>query len=301
MSTRDGLLLVDKPAGSTSHDVVLVARRAIGEPRIGHTGTLDPFATGLLVLLLGRATRLLPYMSGEPKRYAATIRFGSETDTDDPQGAVVRTAPPPVRKAVEDALPTLTGTFEQLPPQFSAKRVRGKRAYDLARAGKEPELRPVPVTVHEWRVGAWRDADLEVEITCAGGTYVRALARDLGRLTGSAAHLTALRRTAIGPFRVEDAVSIADLREQRVQLRPPLDALTGIGTQRLVPSDITRVVRGQEVPATVAGDRAALLAGDSDTLVAFAERRGELWQPRVVMTRPRDEGSVASRSGSADG
>ncbi|MGI8843666.1 MAG: tRNA pseudouridine(55) synthase TruB [Gemmatimonadaceae bacterium] len=296
MSTRDGLLLVDKPAGMTSHDVVLAARRAIGEPRIGHAGTLDPFATGLLVLLLGRATRLLPYMNGEPKRYTATIRFGVETDTDDLEGSVVRTAPPPSRQAVEDAIPALTGTIDQLPPAYSAKHVGGKRAYDLARAGETPALAAVPVTVHEWRLGAWRDHDLDVEITCGGGTYIRALARDLGRLTGSAAHLKALRRTAIGPFRVEDAATVSDLQEQRARLRPPLEALAGMGTQRLVPADITRVVRGQEVPATVEGDRAALLAGDSETLVALAERRGERWQPRVVMAKPGKEGGESTSS-----
>ncbi len=301
MPTRDGLLLVDKPAGMTSHDVVLAARRAIGERRIGHAGTLDPFATGLLVLLLGRATRLLPYMNGEPKRYAATIRFGVETDTDDLEGSVVRTTPPPSRQAVEDAIPDLTGTIDQLPPAYSAKHVGGKRAYDLARAGEAPALKAVPVTVHEWRIGAWRDHDLDVEITCGGGTYIRALARDLGRLTGSAAHLRALRRTAIGPFRVEDAASVADLQEQRAHLRPPLEALAGMGTQRLVPADITRVVRGQEVPATIEGARAALLAGDSETLVALAERRGERWQPRVVMTRPEKQGSEPLSSESSVG
>jgi tRNA pseudouridine55 synthase len=286
--SRDGLLLVDKPAGVTSHDVVLAARRAIGEPRIGHAGTLDPFATGLLVLLLGRATRLLPYMSGEPKRYLATVRFGSETDTDDLDGAAVRHAPPPSRQAVEDALPALTGVIAQVPPAYSAKRVAGRRAYRLAREGSAPELEPVPVTVHEWRVRSWRDAEMDVEIVCGGGTYIRALARDLGRLTNSAAHLVALRRTGIGPFRVEDAVSLADLRDGRAIVRPPLDALAGMATEPLTPADVTRVARGQDVPATVEADAAALLAGETRTLVAFAERRGARWQPRVVM-RPAED------------
>ena len=282
--SRDGLLLVDKPAGITSHDVVLAARRGIGEPRIGHAGTLDPFATGLLVLLLGRATRLLPYMSGEPKRYSATIRFGAETETDDLQGAVVRTAAPPSRQAVIEAIPSLTGTVVQVPPAYSAKRIGGKRAYDLARQGEAPALVGVPVTVHEWRLGAWRDTDLDVEIVCGGGTYIRALARDLGRLANSAAHLVALRRTAIGPFRVDDASSLEEVKEGRAALRPPLDALAGIGLQPLSPADVTRVVRGQEVDASIEGERAALVSGESNTLVAFAERRGTRWQPRVVMS-----------------
>jgi tRNA pseudouridine55 synthase len=296
--SRDGVLLVDKPAGVTSHDVVLAARRTTGESRIGHAGTLDPFATGLLVLLLGRATRLLPYMSGEPKRYAATVRFGSETDTDDLDGAVTRRVGPPTREAVMAALPALTGRISQVPPAYSAKRVAGRRAYRLAREGAPPELDPVQVTVHEWRIAGWRDDDLDVEITCGGGTYIRALARDLGRLTSSAAHLVALRRTAIGPFEVRDAVSLDELRAGGAPVRPPLDALQGIATQPLAPADITRVARGQDVPATVAGDAAALLAGESGALVAFAERRGERWQPRVVM-RPAGE-SVASAAGSVD-
>jgi tRNA pseudouridine55 synthase len=287
--SRDGLLLVDKPAGITSHDVVLAARRALGESRIGHAGTLDPFATGLLVLLLGRATRLLPYMSGEPKRYAATIRFGSETDTDDLAGQVVRTAPPPSRQAVEAAIPALTGTITQIPPAYSAKRVGGRRAYDLARQGSAPALAGVPVTVHEWRLGAWRAQDLEVEIVCGGGTYIRALARDLGRLTSSAAHLASLRRTAVGPFQVTAAASLQDLQEGRAELLPPIDALAGIVMQPLTAADVTRVTRGQEVDAVVPGDRAALVAPDSNALVAFAERRGARWQPRVVMRPP--EGS----------
>jgi tRNA pseudouridine55 synthase len=277
---------VDKPAGITSHDVVLAARRAMGESRIGHAGTLDPFATGLLVLLLGRATRLLPYMSGEPKRYSATIRFGSETETDDLEGAVVRTAPPPARQAVHDALPALTGTIMQVPPAYSAKRVGGRRAYDLARRGTAPPLEGVPVTVHAWRLGGWRDNDLDVEIVCGGGTYIRALARDVGRRTQSAAHLAALRRTAIGSFDVADAASFDDLRQGRVDVRPPLDALAGIDVQPLTPADVTRVARGQEVDAVIEGDRAALVSQGSNALVAFAERRGSRWQPRVVMSPP---------------
>ncbi len=283
---RDGLLLVDKPAGMTSHDVVLTARRAIGESRIGHAGTLDPFATGLLVLLLGRATRLLPHISGEPKRYQATIRFGSETDTDDLHGTTIGTAPPPGRDAIAQAIPHLTGTILQVPPAYSAKRVGGKRAYDLARQGDAPELQAVSVTVHEWKLGAWRDQDLEVEIVCGGGTYIRALARDLGRLTNSAAHLVALRRTAAGSFSVDEAASIDDLKEGRAELRPPLDALAGLTVQRLTPEDVTRVARGQEVEASVDGESAALVSPGSGALVAFAERRGERWQPRVVMRPP---------------
>lgn len=277
-------MLVDKPAGVTSHDVVLAARRATGESQIGHAGTLDPFATGLLVLMLGRATRLLPYIDGEPKVYDATIRFGAETDTDDLGGAAVRTAPPPTRAAVEDAIAKLTGELEQLPPAYSAKRVGGRRAYDLARAGEPVVLAPARVRVHAWQIREWRGDELDVTITCGGGTYIRALARDLGRLTSSAAHLTSLRRTAAGAFRVADAITLDELRGGAVAVLPPLAALPGLPEQALSPGEVNRVAQGNPVEARVGGNRGALL-GEDGALVAYAERIGERWQPRVVMRR----------------
>jgi len=207
-----GLLLIDKPAGITSHDVVDIARRAYGERSIGHLGTLDPFATGLLVLLLGRSTRLATFIDNEPKVYEATIRFGEETDTGDPTGDVIRTAPPPSREAVLAAIPSLTGDILQVPPEFSAKKVLGAPAYRAARAGASVVLAPNPVRVHEWTVESLTDTELKVAISCGGGTYIRALGRDLGRACGSAAHLVSLRRTRSGEFDVRDAATIDDLR-----------------------------------------------------------------------------------------
>jgi tRNA pseudouridine55 synthase len=202
-----GLLLVDKPAGVTSHDVVEACRRAYGERSIGHLGTLDPFATGLLVLLFGRGTRLATFIDAEPKVYEATIRFGVETDTDDVAGVPVRTAPLPSAAAVSQAILALTGEIDQVPPAYSAKHLpdRGGRAYAAARRGEPVALAPARVQVHRWDMRAQREDSAEVTVTCGGGTYIRALARDLGRLTGSAAHLTALRRTAIGAFEVARA------------------------------------------------------------------------------------------------
>src|SRR5690348_12546677 len=150
-TATDGLLLVDKPAGVTSHDVVLAARRAFGEKRVGHAGTLDPFATGLLVLLFGRATRLLPHLDGVPKEYEAAIAFGRETGTDDLGGETMREAAAPTDDAIHAAIPQLTGTLHQLPPAYSAKRVGGRRAYDAARAGETLELTPAVVEVFAWR------------------------------------------------------------------------------------------------------------------------------------------------------
>lgn len=207
----EGLLLLDKPAGMTSHDCVDATRRAYGERSVGHLGTLDPFATGLLVILIGRATRLASFIEAEPKVYDTTIAFGNETDTDDVTGTVTRTAPPPEGAAIRSALQKLTGNIEQLPPDYSAKQVGGRRAYSAARAGEPLTLRPVRVRVDEWRIRSLESDRMEATIVCAGGTYVRALARDLGRATGSAAHLASLRRTRVGAFDVRDATTVEQL------------------------------------------------------------------------------------------
>jgi tRNA pseudouridine55 synthase len=284
-STTDGLLLVDKPAGMTSHDVVLAARRAFGESRIGHAGTLDPFATGLLVLLVGRATRLLPHLDGTPNVYEATIRLGAETETDDLHGGVGRTAESPGDAAIASAIAQLTGALEQVPPIYSAKRVGGQRAYDAARAGVALELAPARVEVFAWR-DVTRDGDvIRATIECGGGTYVRALARDLGRLAGSAAHLAALRRTRSGPFRVEAAVTVDDLRQGSATLRPALDALPSIPHVELDEADAERILRGIAVPRTGNAPRAALVDARNGQLLALAEESDDRWQPRVVMRK----------------
>jgi tRNA pseudouridine55 synthase len=294
--TPDGLLLVDKPAGVSSHDIVAAARRALGEKRIGHAGTLDPFATGLLVLLVGRATRLLPHIPDEPKVYEARVKFGTETDTEDLLGAVSREAPLPSRTDLLECLRQFQGPILQTPPAYSAKRVAGKRAYELARAGEVVELKPVLIQVHRIDVtdllldADGRVAEATMRVTCGGGTYVRSLARDWARAASSAGHLIALRRLATGPFRVEDAVTLEDLRERRAVLRPALDALPGFPVQRLSDEDLAKIVRGIDVPALVPGTWGALVRGDREALVALCERRGsaseesgERWQPRVVM------------------
>lgn len=276
------MLLVDKPVGVTSHDVVSAVRRAVRERRVGHAGTLDPFATGLLIVLLGRATRLLRYLDDEPKVYEATIRFGAETDTDDLTGEVIRTSPVPDPSRVERAIPDLTGDIEQVPPAYSAKRVDGQRAYDAARRGAPLALAPVHVSVHAWQLGAWRGPELDVVITCGTGTYIRSLARDLGRLTGSAAHLSALRRVRSGAFDVRDAVSLDTVRAGAATVCSPLKALPTLPVEPLGADSRARVTRGMRIPATVPGPRAALV-DEAMELVALAEREGTFWQPRVVL------------------
>ena len=220
VSPIQGLLLVDKPAGMTSHDVVQHVRRIYGERSIGHLGTLDPFATGLLVLLLGRATRLATFLDTEPKVYEAKIRFGTETDTDDETGTVIRTAPLPRESDIRSRLESLTGAVSQVPPAYSAKSVEGTRAYDAARRGAPLDLAAVDVTVHSWDVTDLSGEMLSAVVTCSGGTYIRALARDLGRLVSSAAHLASLRRTRVGAFDVRDAATLDALNADPARVRP---------------------------------------------------------------------------------
>ena len=283
MPTIDGLLLVDKPAGCTSHDVVAIARRALGVRRVGHGGTLDPFATGLLVLLVGRATRLLPYLEGEPKVYAATIRLGDETDTDDGTGRVVRAAPVPNRAAVEQAMRGLTGTIQQRPPAYSAKQVAGQRAHAAARRGAPIDLAPAAVTVHEWIVHEWRRDEVDVTVTCSAGTYVRALARDVGRAAGSAAHLGALRRLRSGPFDVRDAATLDTVRSGGASILPPVAAVPSMPVLALDADSVRQVRMGRDVAVAGAGAERAALVDHAGTLVAIAHRQGDWWHPRMVL------------------
>ncbi|MDQ8160845.1 MAG: tRNA pseudouridine(55) synthase TruB [Gemmatimonadota bacterium] len=297
-----GLLYVDKPVGITSHDVVSIVRRAARTKRVGHAGTLDPFATGLLVLAVNAATRLLPYVVGEPKVYEAVIRFGWETDTDDSTGQPGRTAPSPTAAVLadaaapplRDAIAALTGTLAQQPPAFSAKHVNGERAYALARRGETVDLPPVTVHVFGWEWLSSTADTLVVRIQCGGGTYIRALARDLGRALGSAAHCDSLRRVASGPATVIHAESLEKLEpgsiaDGRVLLRSPLPALGDIAHEPLDEAGLAALRFGRRVPATVPGVRGALLRHEH--IVAMAERtEGDWWQPRVVMLN--DEGTL---------
>lgn len=203
----EGLLLVDKPRGITSHDTVASVRRALRTRKVGHAGTLDPMATGLLVMGVGRATRFLRFIGGLPKTYEATMRLGVETSTLDAEGDVVRTSEVAVSDvALTRALAGLEGESMQRPPAYSAVRVGGRRLYEAARKGEALEAAARPIHVERFEVLARRGDDVDVTITCGGGTYVRVLAADVGAALGCGAHLTALRRTHIGSFDVEDAV-----------------------------------------------------------------------------------------------
>lgn len=224
---KPGIAIVDKPAGMTSHDVVAIARRAFGTRRVGHAGTLDPMATGVLVLGVERATKLLGILQLETKSYAATIRLGESTTTDDAEGETTATvdASGVTDAAIADAIGDLTGDILQRPTAVSAIKIDGRRAYDRVRAGEEVEIPARPVTVSRFEVVARRGADLDVEVDCSSGTYIRALARDLGAALGVGGHLTALRRTRVGGFGLDDALGIEDLRENP-RLSMDLDRVT---------------------------------------------------------------------------
>ncbi|MBK8558769.1 tRNA pseudouridine(55) synthase TruB [Candidatus Amarobacter glycogenicus] len=212
-SGLDGILLIDKPAGWTSHDVVAKARRITGQRRIGHTGTLDPMATGLLVLCLGQATRLVEYLTGHDKRYTGTIALGRTTTTDDAEGETVEeSAVPRMDEGIlDDHLEAFRGPILQKPPVFSALKIAGRRAYDLARSGEAPELAARRVTVHGLDAAIAGPGTVAIDVSCSSGTYIRSLARDLGPSLGCGGHLSALRRHRAGPFSLQGAVTLERL------------------------------------------------------------------------------------------
>jgi tRNA pseudouridine55 synthase len=282
-----GAVLVDKPAGPTSHDVVQRVRRALGTRAVGHTGTLDPFATGLLVVLVGRATRLARFVEAQPKTYLGTARLGLATDTDDRTGTPLG---PPVDVAgiAEDrvvaALAALQGEQQQRPPRYSARHVDGERSYRLARRGETVVPAEVAVMVHAVEWLRWTPPELEFRITASAGTYIRAVARDLGAALGVGGHLSALRREAIGELRVEDAVPLDAVGPESV--RSPASVLGHLPAVPLDAAGRGHAVHGRTVPEGDGepGELARLMAGEE--LVAVARRESEGWAPVVVLGTP---------------
>jgi tRNA pseudouridine55 synthase len=285
----DCVLLVDKPVGPTSHDVVAQARRALRTKRIGHTGTLDPFASGLLLLCVNRATRIAEYLTGLEKSYHAVARLDGTTDTDDHTGHMLerseawRTVS---TSSVQSALAEIQAHDEQIPPAFSAKKVRGERAYELARAGATVDLAPVRVNISELSLVRFDPPEVEFTMSCSSGTYVRAVARDLGRALGTGAYLTALRRTRIGRWSVADALPPARLADSALPDSAVLelsDALDFLPAVSVSDSDVQKLGHGQAL--TIAdlpdGDIVRALAGGK--LVALLRRTGEQLRPHKVL------------------
>jgi tRNA pseudouridine55 synthase len=306
----DGILVVAKPAGPTSHDVVALVRRLAATKRVGHGGTLDPFASGVLPVFLGHGTRVVEYHLGDRKAYRATVCFGASSTTDDLEGELTPAAgPAPSRTAVEAALPRLTGAISQRPPAYSAIKVGGRRAYAMARAGETVELASRDVTIHSLDLVSWDDTDSDrpiavLDVTCSAGTYVRALARDLGESLGSAAYLGALTRTASGPFAIDDATPLDEIRAAAAEspegLKPfllPLDTgLDAFPVVTLTPDELAAVAKGQFIRPTGGlpgpADRYRLVGPDG-TLVAIASSAAGRLAPDKVFITPASAVPVA--------
>lgn len=278
--------MVAKPAGPTSHDVVDIARRALGEQRVGHLGTLDPFAKGLLVLLVGRATRLATFAAEWPKSYEGVIRLGITTDTDDATGAVVATAPwtgvTPAQLA--DVIGSFRGGYEQRPPAYSAVKIEGERAYRRARRGEAVAPDARPVEIRELEIVEAAVPDLRFRATVSAGTYLRSLARDIGAALGCGAHLTALRRTAVGPLKLEDAVAPEGITPAALQDAAILVA--HLPRRQVDTKERDAVVHGRPIQSAthpIADSRKPIAVFAGDELLAVAEHVGDFLKPRVVV------------------
>jgi tRNA pseudouridine55 synthase len=318
-----GILLVDKPGGWTSHDVVARVRRLAGTRKVGHAGTLDPMATGLLVVGVGTATRLLTFLVGTHKQYEATIRLGASTTTDDAEGEVVAVAPPAAIATIqtsqlEAAMAALTGGIMQRPSSVSAIKVDGKRAYARVRNGEDVDLPARPVTVSAFELlssqpvdaDGRRGVDLLARIDCSSGTYVRALARDLGEALGVGAHLTALRRTAVGPFSIAEAAELEGLPVAERLLTPTqaatrifdrvelsVDQAVDLGHGKRLPVDALSATSSRTVqPARTEGPFAAV-APDGRLIGLVEVRDGAT---RVLVNFPADPASPANPTDEAD-
>jgi tRNA pseudouridine55 synthase len=296
-----GFVVVDKPAGMTSHDVVGRLRRLARTRRVGHGGTLDPMATGVLIVAVNRATRLLTYVSGSDKAYAATVRLGQSTVTDDAEGGVTGGAPAGgvTRERVEAGLAELTGEITQVPSAVSAIKVNGQRAYKRVRDGEEVALPPRPVTVSRLDLVGWHPVDdalldVDIEVECGSGTYVRALARDLGQALGVGGHLTALRRTRVGGFGIDEAVTLVGLQEV-VEKNDHLDSMImslEVAAGRLLPlhtldDDASRrVTHGNPVALDIRDSARCGLLSPDGRLLAIAVGKKGLARPEVVLAVP---------------
>lgn len=283
----EGVLPIDKPSGPTSHDVVALARRAIGERRIGHTGTLDPFASGLLLLCVGRATRIAEYLSAMDKTYRATLRLGSATDTDDLTGDVI--AESDAWRALDDsaiheAFAAEVGRREQRPPAYSARKVGGERAYKRARRGEDVILPSVEIEVYSIDTVSIELPDITFDVKCSSGTYVRAIARDVGDRLDSAGHLTALRRTAIGVHALDHAIpldALDDTTRVAGALIATADALRAYPRIDVDDEDARHLTHGRPIPSTLA-DAEPVVVVHEGKLLAIARAVGGSVEPRKV-------------------
>ena len=275
-----GCVVVDKPTGCTSHDVVDQVRRALGTRKVGHAGTLDPDATGVLVLGVGKGTKLLQFVTGADKTYSGEVVFGVETSTLDAAGEVTARHEMSLEPgAVQAAADTFVGDIEQVPPMVSAVRVDGKRLHELAREGKEVEREPRPVTVHRFDVEPTDDPLVyRAEVACSSGTYIRTLAADLGHALGGGAHLRALRRHAVGPFTLDDATSVDE-----IELAPLVDLLRGLPVLQVDGEVARRVASGQSLGPTPGSGLVAVADEGGELLAVYQARDGVLAPAKVLV------------------
>ncbi len=286
-----GVLVVDKPVGLTSHDVVQIVRKGTNIRRAGHTGTLDPRASGVLVILIGPAVRLSEYVSASDKRYQAVVRLGATTDTYDADGRVTSSGPVDVsEEQFETALKQFIGEIEQVPPPYSAVKVKGRKAYEMAREGEEVDLQPRKIQVYNLELLEWALPEAVIDVYCSSGTYVRSLAHDLGEALGCGAHLVGLRRTKSGRFTLRDAVPLRKLREAFENgnwyqyLIPAAEALSDWQAIELTHEQVESVRHGHRVPGEAGKGNWARGISEQGELVALLEFDPEAneWQPRKV-------------------
>ncbi len=301
----NGVLVIDKPEGPTSFDVVRKVRHALRIKKVGHTGTLDPLATGVLPLCLGDATKIAGFITEGDKSYDAVVTLGAETDTQDCQGKILKSAPVPAlsKELLEAALQRFRGAFAQLPPMFSAVKVDGRRLYEAARAGEEVERETRQVTVHELLLRDFSATELRLSVRCSKGFFVRTLAHDLGQVLGCGAHIKALRRTASGPFQLQQAVPLAEFLEKvqggaadefAARLVPMAVALGEMPALAVDPEEATRVSHGVPLERKAAG-RVRVMAADGALLaVAEPDGRGRLKYLRVFVSGGSDTSSSQS-------
>ncbi|MBM3190089.1 MAG: tRNA pseudouridine(55) synthase TruB [Chloroflexi bacterium] len=293
-----GILNINKPRGWTSHDVVARVRRLSRQRRVGHAGTLDPQATGVLIVCLGKATRVAEYLADADKRYLATVRFGATTDTWDAEGRIVEERPWEhlTLAAIEAAAKSLEGSIEQTPPMYSALKREGQPLYRLARRGLTVERAARPVEIHRLDIRDWQPPDLVVEVHCSKGTYIRALAHDLGQTLGTGAYLAALVRTAVGRFRLENATDLDTLMGaeddgawQRYLL-PISEGLSGLPCVTVGDDIARRIVHGRAVPLSEPAAPFVCAYDERGRLLAILRPDGEAWRPHKVLLDEHDVG-----------
>ncbi|HEY8561767.1 MAG TPA: tRNA pseudouridine(55) synthase TruB [Pyrinomonadaceae bacterium] len=305
----NGILIIDKPEGITSHDVVARCRRILRTKRVGHTGTLDPFATGVMVVLVGRATRLAQFLDRDAKEYEAIVRLGFETDTGDRTGAPKDRAASDhelqiTKEEIEAVLPEFSGEIRQTPPMYSAKKIDGKKLYELARKGIEIEREPVKITIYELRVtnseivertgdSGLRTLDFGLKVLCSAGTYIRVLAEDIGKSLKTGAHLAELRRTKAGKFAIEKAVTLEKLEEIAAEngvgeiLIPMNEAVSHLAEVNLSPEEVAKIKNGMKLkgPSGEFADGAFLRLTEGENLLAigFYSAAEKAVQPKLVL------------------